>query len=330
MGDGMPYQLEKGSLLRIFEKHLNVGRAKLELILEVLRDSERRNSADWIVSGVPALWNDPDFRPTGEWSGAENRRKLLEEWFGYEQDSVGKWGPVQPKPNEEPKATTGYWIGYRGDVATIVRRALLWAVELALQTGSDEARHHPDPWPIELFWKCPDDWFEAWVLSRRIPTTNAGLVTVVFVTPAHTGGEVAKSPIARSEKASPEGGGAGHAVPSWQVDYELLTFKNAVAESAKEHKPGVPANPRVQARERDYAMWVVTHGNHEILGEAVAQQEQPGDIDRRARNVNTALALPLGADLEIPQFAEYVGAGEVVVVSPSQAAGGVTHDGKVE
>jgi hypothetical protein len=330
MGDGMPYQLEKGALLRIFEKHLNGDRAKLELILDVLRDSERRDSADWVVSALPALWSDSDFRPTGDWSGEAKRADLLEEWFGYEEVSPGTWQPAQPKPGDAPKATTGYWIGYRGDVATIVRRTLLWAVELALQVGSDRAEQHPEPWPIELYWKCPENWFEGWVLSRRIPTTDAGLVTVIFVTPGHTGGEVATSPVATSAKANIK---PRRAVPSWQVDYELLTFDRPLPErfpvSAKYHAAGVEAKPRREARERDHAMWVVTHREHVILGEDDARLEQEGDLERRARQTNTASARPLGEFFEIPQLAEYAGTGDVVVVSPSMAAGGVTHDGKV-
>ncbi|HET6665315.1 MAG TPA: hypothetical protein VFG94_13695, partial [Acidimicrobiales bacterium] len=238
----MPYQLEKGALLRIFEKYLNGNRAKLEAVLEVLRHSERNDSADWLISGVPALWTDSDFKPTGDWSGAAMRARLLREWFGYEETSTGTWQPEKPRPGEAPKASTGYWIGYRGDVATIVRRTLLWAVELALQTGADHAHQHPNPWPIELFWKCPDNWFEGWVLSRRLPGSDEGLVTVVFVTPAHVGGEVAKSPVATSERAQI---GPRRAVPSWQVDYELLHFDRPLPAvfpvSAKRHAANVEA-----------------------------------------------------------------------------------------
>jgi len=144
MGDGMPYHLEKGPLLRIFEKHLNGDRAAMQATLDVLRASERNDGLDWIL--LPALWNDPAFQ-NGPQTGDQMRIRLLTEWFGLEPDGAGGWREPQPPP-----ATTGYWIGYRGDVATIVRRAVLWAVELALGTGSDSPISHPDPWPIELFW----------------------------------------------------------------------------------------------------------------------------------------------------------------------------------
>jgi hypothetical protein len=76
-------------------------------------------------------------------------------------------------------------------------------------------------------------------------------------------------------------------------------------------------------------MWVVTHREHVIVGEPEAAPDQSDDAARRARQINTASGRPLGEHFEIPQLAEYVGTGDIVVVSPSMAAGGVTHDGKV-
>jgi hypothetical protein len=65
------------------------------------------------------------------------------------------------------------------------------------------------------------------------------------------------------------------------------------------------------------------------VGEPEAPADQTGDAARRARQTNTASARPLGEYFEIPQLTEYAGTGDVVIVSPSMAAGGVTHDGKV-
>lgn len=313
MGDGMPYHLEKGPLLRIFEAYLNGDRATLESRLEVLRASEKEDSLAWILDGVPQLWNDPAFA-RGPQSGEEMRRRLLSEWFGYEEDGAGGWRKPRPAA-----ATTGYWIGYRGDVDRIVRRGILWAVELALGTGPDGPAERDRPWPVELFWKCPAPWFEAWVVSRRIPSTPVGLVTVVLVTPSHRGADVAQSPVASSATATPAG--AAHPVPSWQDDYELLTFAAASPGSSASpvSSPHPKADrPRVPARDRAYATWVVTHERNEIVG----------DRDRRARQTNTAAGRRLG-DFEVPQLAEWEGVGDVVVVSPSMAAGGILHDGSV-
>jgi hypothetical protein len=254
------------------------------------------------------------------------RDRVLTEWFGYESDGAGGWRKPQPPP-----ATTGYWIGYRGDVDRIVRRALLWAIELSLGTGSDgPPTGQRDPWPIELFWKCPAPWFEAWVVSRRVPTTAAGLVTVVLVTPSHQGADVATSPIATSPVATPPG--ATHPVPSFQDDYELLTFPSPLpAEfpvSSPHPAPPPPVRPRVPARDRNFATWVVTHAQHAIAGDPTGRPQNASDAARRARQENTAGPREF-TDLEIPQLAEWEGTGEIVVVAPSMAAGGVKHDGSV-
>jgi hypothetical protein len=317
MGDGMPYHLEKGPLLRIFEGHLNGDRAKLEAALGAFETAETDDSVDWLFAGAPELWNDPAFgtgdpgdrRPTAD----QMRRRLLTEWFGYEEDPAGKWGPKQP-----PDPTTGYWIGYRGDVHRIVRTAMKWALKLALGTGSDDRSRQPQPWPIELFWKCPAPWFEAWVVSRRVPRTDMGLVTVFLVSPSHEGASVAESPIAHSPMATPPGG--GHPVPSTEDDYELLG----------EHPHPIPGRPRVKNPvDRDFATWVVTHRQHRIFGHVGRGTGARGNGSvEHDREKYTAGPREL-SDLTIPQLARWEGRDEIVVVAPSMAAGGVKHDGKV-
>jgi hypothetical protein len=317
MGDGMPYHLEKGPLLRIFEGHLNGDRPSLEASLAVLEQSEANHSVDWLFAGAPGLWNDPAFgsggpgdrRPTAD----VMRRRVLTEWFGYEEDPTGRWRPKQP-----PGQTTGYWIGYRGDVHGIVRTAMTWALKLALGTGSDDRSGQPEPWPIELFWKCPAPWFEAWVVSRRVPRTDMGLVTVFLVSPSHVGASVAESPIAHSATATPPGG--GHPVPSTEDDYEWLG----------QHPHPVADRPRVQnAVDRDYATWVVTHKRHGIFGHFGRGTGNGGNGSaEQEREENTAGPRDL-TDLTVPQLAMWEGEDEIVVVAPSMAAGGVKHDGKV-
>ncbi len=72
----------------------------------------------------------------------------------------------------------------------------------------------------------------------------------------------------------------------------------------------------VKAVDRDYATWVVSQKEHQII-----------DLDR-AVHENTAEPQPIGG-WQIPELARWEGTGEVVVVAPSMAAGGVKHDGKV-
>lgn len=321
MGDGMPYHLEKGPLLQILESHLNSDRAGLQARLEVVRESERNDSLDWILGGVPELWQDPAFA-RGPQAGDVMRTRLMTEWFGYEEDGAGGWQKPQPPPS-----TTGYWIGYRGDVDKIVRTAVHWALELALATGSDaEATKSVEPWPIEIFWKCPAPWFEAWVVSRRVGGTDRGLVTIVLVSPSHRGATVSESPIARSPVATPPG--AQHPVPSYQDDYEQLERDGPDLVAVNHPDPlNFPGRPRVPAVDRDYATWVVTHERHNVVGGLPPPRNGPGN-PWRADEENTAGPFEF-AIWSIPQLTVYEGSGDIVVVSPSMAAGGVKHDGSV-
>jgi hypothetical protein len=283
---------------------VNADRAGMLARHQILATSEQNDSLDWILTGVPALWQDPAFA-RGPQTGDQMRRRLVTEWFGYQETAPGVWQQPQPPPR-----TTGYWIGYRGDVHRIVRRAVLWAIELSLGGDSNTTARPGAPWPIEFFWKCPAPWFEAWVVSRCVPATTTGLVTVVLVSPSHRGAVVSKTPIAHSAVATPTG--ASHPVPSFQADYEVV---------GSPHPTGAP--PPGPANRRDHAMWVVTHERH-----AIANGAGPGQAAGRAREENTAGPRPF-TDWSIPQLAVYEGSGNIVIVSPSLAAGGVKHDGSV-
>jgi len=96
----------------------------------------------------------------------------------------------------------------------------------------------------------------------------------------------------------------GRGVPSTGRDYEVLAV-----DGPETAPPPVPAAP-----DRTYAMWVVTHTNQIKSGE-VTVANNAGDSDI--------------ADWGIAQLACYQGNGDIVVVSPSMAAGGIKHDGSV-
>ena len=292
MGNGMPYHLEKGPLLRIIERHINGDRSAMETRLQRLNDRTLPPLA-WLA-GTGALWGNAAFDKPGAQPGPTVMENIATEWFGYSRDPQGNWQP--PNPAAE---TTGYWIGYKGDVEDIVRGALAWALELALAKGGNAVGA---PWPIELFWKCPTPWFEAWVAVRPGADESSGSVTVTFMSPSHHGAIVARSPIATSPVASPPG--CSHPIPSTQDDYELLG----------QHPHPVKHRPRVAATSRRYATWVVSQEEHDIEG-------IPPDMF-------TAIAAEFG-ELRIPQLARWTGVGNVVVVAPSMAAGGVKHNGGV-
>ena len=82
---------------------------------------------------------------------------VLKHWFGYEPAGDGGAWRLRTTP------TTGFWIDYKGDVTSIVRKTLRWALEISLGLMPDEDRPgRPDPDPIEFFWMCNTNWFEGW------------------------------------------------------------------------------------------------------------------------------------------------------------------------
>jgi hypothetical protein len=217
--------------------------------------------------------------------GDHIRKDLVENWFGGDRAEPSLPGSI------------GYWIGYRGDVAEIIRNSLCWAVELALgipHRSDKTGRRHP--WPIELFWTCPCPWFESWVVVR--PNS----VTVVFMTPSHQGSNVSETPVATSATTRPHD--PGHPIPSYEDDYQRLGAANAL-----------PRRPRVAAHTREFATWVVTHKDHKIAkGSPIV-------------TTNTAVLADF-AEWGIPQLCPYQGVGGITIVSPSFPAGGVHHDGR--
>jgi hypothetical protein len=167
----MPYHLEKGPTIRVLEQHLNGTAAQMRAMLSAVRSSA--GSVDWIVNGIPGLWSDTRFTHSPLGSGEAVRDALIQNWLGFHQDPAGTWVPAGG-------TTTGYWVAYQGDVNEIVRRTVQWALEVSLGLAPGaEAPGRDDPWPIEVFWKCPTPWFEGWVVTRPVPAaaaagTNAG------------------------------------------------------------------------------------------------------------------------------------------------------------
>lgn len=288
MGEGMPYHLEKGPTLRTIEKRINgySDRASRQGLLNRMRNGVQ---VGWL-DAIPNLW---DAYPMTK-APRDPEIHVIEDWFGYEDPTVTRtWQPG-------PGPTTGYWIGYKGDVNTIVRTAIQWALEVSLgNQPPGSGSNNPPPLPIELFWKCPSPWFEAWVVRR--PVGLGASVSVLFLTPSHRGANVAESPIATSPITHPDG--SAHPVPSTEDDYFAFT-------------PGVGQAVGSQAG-RSYAMWVVTHQNH-VTDPQVREQfggntAAPGDFN----------------DWGVPYLNVYRGIDPVVVVSPSSNAGGVRKGGQV-
>jgi hypothetical protein len=309
----MPYHLEKGPTLRVIEKTINADlRAAWTRIC-----ASKGGPLDWLLGpdATKATWSDSALekwkdRSLGAAAQAANAQEAIaRDWFGYAQQN-GKWAPEGPKPGKWP--TTGYWIAYDGDVNEIVRRTLCWALDIALDVDKGGTPRRKTPWPLELFWKCPSPWFEGWVLGGN---EQRQVVTVIFVTPANKGANVAESPIATQDTTTNPDPHLGYPVPSKEDNYLVVTDKLSAKELDAAHN-------------RRYSTWVVTHANHVTTGTLKITTNTVGGIPDDY------------ADWGIPQLSIYSGykkshLGErgnpepIVVVSPSQNAGGVKADGAV-
>jgi len=274
MPDGMPYHVEKGPTLTLIEKHLNASTQgnKVEILGRLrTQDDGNNTSTDWLAQAMPGIWQDQTLLK----HAADTRTRIEEAWFG-----VGQKGAT--------------WVGYRGDVNRIVRRALRWALEVSLgltpYSPLPELSSAPAGASIELLWICGIHWFETWVIQRPGPQ-GGRLVTVIFLTPPHEGAVVSTTPVATAATTRVAG---GYPVPSLEADYLQVAF------------PPVDT----AAATRAHASWVVTHAKH-----------TPFELLK-----NNASGTQLGAQA-VPALAYYVGSGGPVVISPSVPAGGVSRTG---
>jgi hypothetical protein len=305
MGDNMPYMLEKGGTMRLMEDHINnkmTGHQR-RTYLDAVRSSEDLDDAAWFIDGPTNLWTRAGVTWGPDGSGTAARDRLIRTWFG---SAVVPPKKLTPLLSSMVPPTTGFWIAYEGDVHRIVRRAVRWALELSLELRpTDTGRGRDNPLPIELFWKCLAPWFEAWVVRRPAPgTPQGGVVTVTFITPTHVGADVSQTPLAGGPNVQ-VGNGVG--APSNSRDYQVLGLGGVTADAHT-------AVAQVSPAKRAYGMWVVTHKEQVKSAQPVI--------------VNTARDRDL-AQWGIAQLGCFRGDGDVVVVSPSLAAGGVRHDGSV-
>jgi hypothetical protein len=107
--------------------------------------------------------------------------------FGSTRDPATKEWLPQPAYDPVTNPTTGMWHNWYGDAEGIVRETTVRALELSL--GLDHGED-PDPagprrhWPIEVFLKCAQAFYEGWVTWRRHGDgPREGQVTVIHTTP---------------------------------------------------------------------------------------------------------------------------------------------------
>jgi hypothetical protein len=179
---GMPYHLEKGPLMSVLEDLLHKPSPVVENLLARLRD----NTIPMVeVGGVDSSNLNVAPYPTV----ADREWHIEHDWFGYQ-------APGQPQAgfNLQTNPTTGFWESYYGDVEAIVRLTFIRAIEVSLGLVHDAEPPGTRHWPIQLFWKCPNPWFEGWVSWRHEPAHPAqGVVTVILATPGN-GAQVLPDP----------------------------------------------------------------------------------------------------------------------------------------
>ena len=215
----MPYYFEKGPALSILEAYINDS-PHSEIVNAVTKLRAKNPNGSWTyrVTDCGAFTNTKSFdvRLPGQnttMTGDIWVQHINEHWFGL-VDSAGK--PVNPKV-AHINAASSWWINYWGDdVEGIVRETFVRSIETAYRVPHGAALPSTTtPWPVELFWKCGQAWFEGWVTWRRVGANN-GLVTAMFATPAENTGRhflwwsPEPDPLDTAGRSDPWNLGAGH------------------------------------------------------------------------------------------------------------------------
>lgn len=163
----MPYYLEKGPMLSVIEDYFNSSDANAVAALRTLRIEDPTDP------GFVELFDLPPFasKNLGAKPGPPYWEDFRDKWLGK--------GVL--------KAKGMMWSNYEGNVDLITRRTMRNALEVALGVDVDKpvTAIPPRHWPIDLYWKCGQNWFEGWVTYRRFGNeASQGHVVVVFATPS--------------------------------------------------------------------------------------------------------------------------------------------------
>ncbi len=286
----MPYHFEKGHWLDLLERFANGPFDQLKATLEVLRTDVPLRDSLFLqhpdLRRDPNFGEDPVGHISADWFGRyersaagvefdylrgadgfedqllkmvpEGRRDDVSAAIANQQgDDLGRVRAVALAAVDaglaEPFPATGFWHNYFGDVEAILRATFRMAVETALDIGPDQPVDEADPsrrLPIEFLWKCPQRWFEGWVMWRDVEE-GSGLVTCVLATPG-SGTQVITSP------SSPE---------------EALTAPDSRGETEVARIAGAPL-PSVRRR-APRGMRVITHAGHVLLPPIDTSQSLP-------------------------------------------------------
>lgn len=323
---GMPYHLEKGPWLSILEDYLNADSARLIDALAQFRASRDHSTS----LGVSPFFDSDSFDGDPDYQTPDARRGHMQnDWFGsttgdapdFVADVVREAG-VDDALGDELSAgvdvstatgvldfaqrilddervpldawpSTGFWFQYHGNVEGIIRESLIRGIEIALGLEHDAEVPEDGPervLPIELFWKCPQRWFEGWITWRWDRTHRTGQVMIMFATPG-SGKPVLQSP------------GLGQNA--------LLEPSSIVDEDRPAPIGPGPSEPDRNAFQSPKGMWVVSQTDHVQL---------PATPDERGSTAGDWIIPPFGPS--------YVGAGPVICVQPAEEDGGVRPFGR--
>ena len=165
----MPYHLEKAPTLSVLEDFTDHDQQLIDAVNELragtaLADTGFLDSVTLNYGPYPTL--------------ADRIAYLNGQWLGMTQDPSGNW--IKQAPFGPGKMRTGGWVRWYGDAETILRKTFIRAGEIALRV--DAGARLPDPpvqgrRPIQVLWKCAQEWFEGWV------TWTPEIVTVILATP---------------------------------------------------------------------------------------------------------------------------------------------------
>lgn len=278
---GMPYHFEKGHWFGLFESYLNGPFDRLLEGLEFLRSGVPMRTSDFLALPAlrhdPAFGSDPVNHVAVDWFGRYERsnageaadylrgpdgfdeqllamlggradgavRDLIDRQFSNDRARMQSLGQAAVAAGlDQPFPSTGFWHNYYGDVEAICRATLRLAIETALDIGPDDPVSAADPshrLPIEMLWKCPQRWFEGWVMWRDVESTG-GVVTLIFATPG-SGTQVISSPSGAEEaQMAPDSAG-------------FAPTERAVLGEA----------PPLVRRRSPRGMRVVSHGSHVLM-----------------------------------------------------------------
>lgn len=290
---GMPFYIEKGPQFSVIESFVLDDRERGITLLDTLRAGG--TPAAGALSAIAAnIGLDSSDLDKGGQSADSRMGHLDRHWFERTRDKkTGKWSPDPSTeyPAVDDKGRWNWWHAYAGDVYEIMRQTMITAAEVSLGVapGADARLHgRQDPWPIELFWHCGQNWFEGWVTWRRHGA--AGQVTVLLCTPT-AGAPVRPSPLAG---AAPKG------------------------EQGRAFAPPYSEKPQPQGKSR--GMVVVTHHHHEYV--------QDGPVHVMAQGSPQGQLLTPGLGGESGGYDYWRGVGPVVRVMPSEPDGGVLPGGR--